>query len=171
MNAEPVQVADAVAKLLTRLQAADSFSMRFNVRWSFGDFAMHLDKAPPDGLPWVDVVPPVKPTSELDGRYFYKHGVPVRVGVRAKMVGVTLDWSEAMDPAKIAPYCQLLYELKRYFDPSTNNPRGLVLEDYLPGTCVIRGCTIIKMWDPELLSEAKVYCGIIEVPFALKVQV
>lgn len=169
MDCPPIDIAIAVAKLLTRLQQASTFSMTFSARWSFGDFAEHLDKAP-DSTPWVDVVPPVKPTSELDGRYWYKHGVPVRVGVRAKLKNVTLDWSEAMDPEAIKRYVNLLYEIKGYFDPSTVNPRGLVLEDYIPGTAVTRGCTVVKAWDPELLTGAKVYCGILEVPFALKVQ-
>ena len=169
MDCPPIDVAIAVSTLLNRLQQSDTFAMRFNVRWSFGDFASHLDKAP-DSTPWVDVVPPVKPTSELDGRYWYKHGVGVRVGVRVKLKDVTVDWSEAFDPEAIKPYVNLLYQIKGYFDPSTTNPRGLVLEDYVPGACVTRGCTVVKAWDPDLLTGAKLYCGIIEVPFALKVQ-
>lgn len=169
-DAEPLLVVDAVVKQLDDMQFINKFSLKFNCRWSFGDFATHLDKAPADGKPWVDVVPPVKPTSELDGRYWYKHGVPVRIGVRAKLKDVTADWSEAIDPTKVAQYVKLLYELKRYFDPSTDNPCGLVLENHMPGVGVIHGCTIIKMWDPALLTDAKVYCGIIEVPFALRVK-
>lgn len=165
----PIAVAIAVAELLQVQQLADKFAMRFNVRWSFADWATHLEKTP-NSLPWVDVVPPVKPDSDLDGRYWYKHGVPIRLGVRAKLDKVTLDWSEAMDPEAIKVYVNLLYQLKDYFDPSAvDNPRGAVLESYCPGAVVTSGCKVIKAWDPDLLTSAKVYCGIIEVPFALKV--
>ena len=167
-NYPPIDIAIAAAAVLNRLQPFGVFSLPFTSRWSFGDFSEKLERAP-NNLPWVDVVPPVKPTSELDGRYWYKHGVPIRIGVRVKLKGVTVDWSEAVDPEAIAQYVKLLYEIKDYFDPSSVNPQGRSLKDDIPGAVMQGGCRIIKAWDPELLADAKVYCGIIEVPFALKV--
>ena len=35
------------------------------------------------------------------------------------------------DPEAVKVYVNLLYQIKDWFDPSTNNPRGLVLEDYV----------------------------------------
>jgi len=164
----PISIAIAVSKLLTQLQAADEFSVRFPCRWSFADFSTKLERAP-NNAPWVDVVPPVKATSDLDGRYWYSHGIPIRIGVRVKLKDVAVDWSEAIDPEILKKYVNLLYEIKDYFDPSIVNPRGIVLESFSPGAAVQGACKIIKVWDPELLAESKVYEGILEVPFKLKV--
>ncbi len=67
-------------------------------------------------------------------------------------------------------YVNLLYELFDHFAAGSDKPTGLTLSA-VPGAVLGErrgmGLKIVKAWDPDLLSQARVYEGILEVPFRL----
>jgi len=161
VNCPPILVAEELAKALK----AHRFSMQFECRAGFGDFPERLEDEYTSQVPLVDIVLPVKPTVDLAGRFYYAHGNEMTIGVRRRLMSGKYLFDGSIPMEIVAPHVNLMYELINWLLPSKDNPQGRRLSNDAGTATFVPQIEIVKLWDPELLQQAKQYCGIFRVTF------
>ena len=160
VNCPPIEIAEALVNALK----AETFSMPFDCRAGFGDFPEKLEDDYGVGL-LVDVVLPVQPTVTLAGRFYYAHGNQLTIGLRQRLSSGKCLADGSFDMLEIAPLPNLLYEIIAWLLPSNENPQGRRFTLQAATATFVPQIEFVKLWDPELLQQAKQYCGIFRVSF------